>query len=141
MTKFKFPFRLIFSVVAGIITAAVFTLITHFVLYTFGIFPKPFEPIFEKKYIIPELIFHSFFAIVAAFVTAHIAREKARKAVFILGSKEAIMWVLGIILLWQHSPPWVSVTKAILGPPLAWFGGKLYQFYQKKYKLSDIHSE
>jgi hypothetical protein len=133
MTKFKIPYRLILSVMAGIAIAAVFSVLTHLLLYAIGVSPPPFKPMFDKQDLIISLCYHSAFAIAGAFVTAWIARKQARKAVFILGSKEAIMWVLGMILLWHHSPPWFNITKAVLGPPLAWFGGKLYQLYKKKH--------
>lgn len=121
--------RLILSVVAGIATATALTLLTHLILYAFGVFPHPFEPMFDTPYVIGDLAYHSVFALAGAFVTAMIAKEQARKAVFILGSKEAIMWVVGMILLWHHAPPWVNITKAVLGPPIAWAGGKFYAMY------------
>lgn len=130
MTKHKFPLRLILSVVAGIATASAFSFLTHLILYAIGIFPPPLKPMFETKYVITGLIYHSLFAISGAFVTAMIAKEQARKAVFILGAKEAIMWMIGILLLWNHAPTWINITKAILGPPLAWIGGKIYQLYK-----------
>jgi hypothetical protein len=132
MTKHKFPFRLILSIVAGIVTAFSFSLMTHLILYVFGIFPPLFKPMFETKYVIAALAYHSLFAIAGAFVTAMIAKEQARKAIFILGAKEAVMWLIGILLLWHHVPSWANITKAILGPPLAWVGGKLYQQYKAK---------
>lgn len=142
MSKFKdllrkLPIRLILSVVAGIATATVLTLLTHLILYAFGVFPHPFEPMFDTPFVLSDLIYHSVFAIAGAFVTAMVAKDQARKAVFILGSKEAIMWLIGLVLLWHHAPPWVNITKAVLGPPLAWFGGKLYAMYKlKKHPVS-----
>jgi hypothetical protein len=133
MTRFKIPYRLILSVMAGIAIAAVFSVLTHLLLYAAGMAPPLFKPMFDKNDLIISLIYHSVYAIAGAFVTAWIARKQARKAVFILGSKEAIMWVVGMVLLWHHSPPWFNITKAVLGPPLAWFGGKLYQLYKKKH--------
>ncbi|MCW3102342.1 MAG: hypothetical protein JWO09_782 [Bacteroidetes bacterium] len=133
MKKFKIPYRLLLSVAAGIAIAAVLSVLAHLLLYAFGIFPAPLKPMFDKRELIISLIYHSVFAMAGAFVTAMLAKEQARKAVFILGSKEAIMWLVGMVVLWDHSPPWFNITKAILGPPLAWFGGKLYQFYKKKH--------
>ena len=62
--------------------------------------------------VLVALAYHSFYAVIPAYITAYIARDKARKAVIILGTKEAIMWVLGTLLLWHHTPPWYNITKA-----------------------------
>jgi hypothetical protein len=125
----KISLRLLLAVVAGIVIAAVLSLFMHEVLHLLGIFPALGKPMFEKDLLIISLIYHSLFAMFAAAVTAMLAKEKARKAVFILGSKEAIMWLLGTLLLWNHAAPWFNITKAVLGPPLAWIGGKLYARY------------
>lgn len=127
------PYRLIISVIAGIATASALTIVTHFVLHLVGVLPHPLEPMFETDNVVADLIYHSVFAVAGAYVTAWLAKEQARKAVFILGSKEAIMWGIGILLLWKHAPAWVNITKSVLGPPLAWFGGKLFQIYKLKH--------
>ncbi len=132
MLKHKFPIRLILSIVAGLLTASVFSIITHEVLHLAGIFPPLRKPMFDTRLLIMSLIYHSLFAIAGAYVTAMIAREKAKKAVFILGSKEAIMWLLGTILLWKHSPVWFNITKAVIGIPLAILGGKIYEWHKLK---------
>jgi hypothetical protein len=128
----KLPLRLIFSVVAGIATASILSVLTHEALHLLGIFPPLHKPMFDRKLLIIVLIYHSLYAVIGALVTARIAKEKSQKAAFILGSKEAIMWLLGIILLWHHSPPLFNLAKAILGIPLALFGGWLYAQYKKQ---------
>ncbi len=128
----KLPIRLILSVMAGIAFSMGLSALTHLVLYWSGVFPPLNKPMFETRLVIISLIYHSIYAIAAAFITAWLARKQARKAVFILGSKEAIMWLLGTILLWHHSPPWYNISKAGLGPILAWFGGWIYRMYKVK---------
>jgi zinc transporter ZupT len=128
----KLPIRLILSVVAGIATASILSVLTHEILHLLGIFPPLHKPMFDWNLVLIALIYHSIFAVVGAFVTAWIAKEKSQKAAFILGSKEAIMWLLGIVLLWHHSPPLYNLAKAILGIPLAVFGGWLYAQYKKR---------
>ncbi|MFY9309746.1 MAG: hypothetical protein WAQ28_11930 [Bacteroidia bacterium] len=130
----RIPVRLIISVVAGLVTSFALSTLTHEVLHLLGIFPKPFKPIFDRQVLIISLFYHCIFAITGAFVTARVAQEKANKAVFILGSKEAIMWLIGTILLWHHAPPWFNVAKATLGIPLAWIGGRLYKWYKANQK-------
>lgn len=127
----RIPVRLIISVIAGLVTSFVLSTLTHEVLHLLGIFPKPFKPVFDTQVLIISLFYHCIFATTGAFVTAAVAKEKANKAVFILGSKEAIMWLIGTVLLWHHAPPWFNIAKATLGIPLAWIGGRLYKLYKK----------
>lgn len=128
----KLPIRLIISVIVGIAIAMILSIITHLILYWLNVFPKRGEPMFETNLLWISLVYHSFYAVVGAYFTAMIAENTARKAVFILGTKEAIMWLLGTILLWKHAAPWYNVTKALLGIPLAILGGKIYAACKKK---------
>lgn len=128
----KIPVKLIVSVVAGIATAMVLSVLTHEVFFFLGIFPQINKPMHETNLVIIELVYHSIYAVIGACITAKLAEEKARRAVFILGTKEAIMWVLGTLLLWHHNPPWYNITKALLGIPLALLGGFIYEKLKKK---------
>lgn len=124
--------RFILSVIAGLATSMTLSIATRFMLYLCGVFPAPFKPLFDTPLVIIALLYHSIFATTGAFVTAHIARNRARKAVVFLGSKEAIMWLLGTIFLWKHAPVWYTMTKAVIGFPIAIMGGWLYQVYVTK---------
>jgi hypothetical protein len=126
------PVRLVLSVAAGIVFSKVLTVITHEILHLAGVLPPLDKPMFDRKMLLISLSFHSVYAVSGAYITAGIAREKAGKAVFILGSKEAILWIIGIILLWKHSPPWFNIAKAALGFPLCILGGKVYAWRKAK---------
>jgi len=128
LKKKNIPVRLIMAVIAGIVISKALMIITHEIFNALDIFPPLNKPMFNRNLLCIALAFHSFYAIVAAYVTAHIARDKGYKAVLILGSKEAIMWLLGVLLLWHIAPPWFNVTKAVLGMPLAILGGKIYKW-------------
>jgi len=121
--------RFILAVIAGLATSMALSVTTRFILYQCGLFPAPFKPLFETRLVIVALVYHSLFAMSGAFVTAHVARNRARKAVIFLGSKEAIMWLLGTIFLWKHAPVWYTITKALIGIPVALTGGFFYQLY------------
>ncbi len=131
LNSHKIPVRLIISVVVGIISAMVLSLITHEILFLVDIFPQIGKPMFDTKLVVIELIYHSIYAIIGACITAIIAKDKAKRATFILGTKEAFMWLLGTLLLWHHSPPWYNITKALLGVPLALLGGYIYTRIKK----------
>lgn len=124
--------RLILGVIAGIVFTMLTSILTHEILHLCGIMPALHKPMFETPLVTIELIYHSIYAIIGAMITAHIAKEKAGRAVFVLGSKEAIMWLVGVVLLWNHTFAWYSLTKAALGIPLALFGGFLYRKLFKK---------
>ena len=130
--KDKLPIRLVLSVIVGIAISTVLSGITHEILHLMGIFPSPTKPLFDTRLLLISLAYHSLFAVGGAFFTAMIAKEKAKKAVLFLGSKEAIMWLLGTILLWKHTPAWFNITKAVIGIPLAILGGKIYTSYKNK---------
>jgi|SRR3954467_12796167 len=134
------PVQLIVSVVAGIATAMILSILTHEILFFAGVFPQINKPMFETNLVIIELIYHSIYAVIGAVITAKLAEKRARRAVFILGTKEAIMWLVGTLLLWHHNPPWYNVTKALLGLPLAFLGGAIYQRWKKnKEKKAEAH--
>lgn len=128
----KLPLRLIIAVAAGIVITMVLSISTHEILHLIGLFPAPTEPMFNTKLLLITLIYHSLYAIVGAYFTAKIAEKKAIKAAFLLGSKEAIMWLIGTLLLWHHTLGWFNITKAIMGIPLALIGGKIYKMHKKK---------
>ena len=128
----KLPILIIVSVIAGIATSTTLGVITHEILHLAGVFPALFKPKFDRDVLIISLIYHAVYAVIGAMVTAKVAKDKARKATFVLGTKGAIIWLLGTILLWNHAPPWFNITKAVLEPPLAWIGGKIYMTYKKK---------
>lgn len=132
LTDHKIPVRLIVSVIAGIATAMILSILTHEILFLFNIFPQINKPMHDTNLVIIELIYHSIYAVIGASITAKLAKEKAKRATFILGTKEAIMWVLGTLLLWHHNPPWYNLTKALLGIPLALLGGYIYQKLKKR---------
>ncbi len=135
----KLPIRLILSIAAGLALSMVLSVATHEILHLCGIFPALHKPMFNTRLVLISLAYHSLYAIAGAYLTAMFAREKAKKAVFLLGTKEAIMWILGAILLWKHSPAWFNITKALVGIPLAMLGGQIYAWHKlKKSKLNQI---
>jgi hypothetical protein len=133
--KHVIPYRLILSIIAGIATTMLLTIITDEVLNLLGKHPPLFKPILDDSLVQLVLVYHSLYAIIGAFVTAKIAKNQSRTAVLILGTKELFMWLVGMFILYDHSPTWYNVTKALLGIPLAFIGGRLYEYYRKRRSL------
>ncbi|MBA3665839.1 MAG: hypothetical protein H0W61_16790 [Bacteroidetes bacterium] len=138
LKKKNIPVRLVVAVAVGIVLSKILMFITHTVLHKLDVFPALDKPMFDNRDLSIALAFHCVYAVIAAYFTAQIAKERARKAVFILGSKEAIMWIIGIILLWNHAPAWFSLTKAILGIPLSVFGGWIYRKKRERDELKAL---
>ena len=132
MSQDKHTLRLILSVITGIVIAMVLSGVTHELLYLSTNFPAPHTPMFDREPLLISLVYHSIYAVLGAVVTAKIARNRARKAVYILGTKEAVLWLFGTVLLWKHAAPWYNITKALLGIPLALLGGWIYSYFCKK---------
>lgn len=132
MTAKKDTLRTLLAVIAGIAAAKVLTVLTHELLFLCANFPPPLEPMFETRPLLLSLSFHSFYAVLSAMLTARIAGNRARKAVFILGTKEAVLWLAGTVLLWKDAAPWFNLSKAILGIPLAMLGGRIYLYFHVK---------
>lgn len=130
--KHPIPYRLILSVIAGIAATMFLTMLTHIILNLLGQHPPIFKPMLDDNQVQFDLVYHSIYAIIGAMVTAKIAKNQSRKAVLVLGTKELFMWVVGAFILYDQSPTWYSVTKALLGIPLAWLGGRLYEYYRKR---------
>ncbi|MBC7694971.1 MAG: hypothetical protein H7141_05925 [Burkholderiales bacterium] len=131
----RIPYRLIVSIIAGIAATMFLTMLTHVILNLLGQHPLLFKPMLDDNQVQFTLFYHSIYAIIGAMVTAKIAKNQSRKAVLILGTKELFMWVVGAFILYDHSPTWYNITKALLGVPLAWIGGRLYEHYKKRRSL------
>jgi hypothetical protein len=126
------PVRLSLAVVAGIVSSKILTVITHEAFHNAGMLPALGKPLFDLKELWLAMAFHSLYAVLSAMLTAHLAQNQIRKAVIILGSKEAILWALGIILLWKDAPAWYNIMKAVTGIPLAMLGGMIYVWLSGK---------
>lgn len=120
------PVQLLLAVVAGITISKILTVAAHLLLHHFGLLPAISNPDFTLNTLLLALAMHSLFAVAGAVVTASLAGDQARKACVVLGTKEAIIWVLGLILLWKTYPAWFNLAKALLGIPLALLGGRIF---------------
>ena len=56
-----------------------------------------------------------------------IAKDKAKKAVWILGIIGAILWIVGTIVGQGLGPLWYGILGAVLSIPTTLTGGKLYE--------------
>ncbi len=78
------------SVIVGIATAMALSAATHEVLHLFNIFPAPGKPNFDTCLLLIAFFYHSVYAVIGAFVTAMLAKDRARKAVLYWGQKRPL---------------------------------------------------
>lgn len=76
--------------------------------------------------------YRALFATTGGYLTARIAKDKARKAVLILGIIGTIAWLAGLLKFWHLAPAWYNVGGFILATPYAFIG--LYIYSKSKYK-------
>ncbi len=124
--------RLIFSILAGFIVTALLSTAVDFVLEKAGIFPPYGEPFFDTGLVLLASAYRALFQIFGAYVAAGIAKDKANKAVWIIGSLGTIFWLLGTFLKPQAGPLWYGLLGAALSLPTTLTGGKLYELRTKR---------
>jgi len=127
---------MILSILAGFLTAAVLSTAVDHLFHMTGYFPPYGQPFFETGPVIVAFAYRAVFAILASYLTAMLARERAKRAVLILGSAGSILWVLGAIAMWDFAPAWYHVAGIGTGIPLALVGGKLYEVRARSKTIS-----
>jgi hypothetical protein len=71
--------------------------------------------------------YRAVFSIAGAYVTSTIAREKAMRAVIIMGVIGSLIWLAGTIVMWEFAYPWYNILGVLTGVPFCIMGAKLYQ--------------
>ncbi len=124
--------RLILSILAGFVVTAALSTGADMILEHAGIFPQPGEPFFDTGLVLLASAYRAVFQVFGAFVAAMVARDKAWKAVWIIGILGTIAWLLGTFLKPQAGPLWYGLLGAALSLPTTLTGGKLYEIRAKK---------
>ena len=124
--------RLILSLLAGFIATAALSLATDHVFHVTGIYPPYGEPMFDTGLLLLASAYRVVFQIFGAYLTAMIAKDKANKAVWILGTLGAILWLVGTIVGQELGPLWYGILGAALSIPTTLTGGRLYEYRAKQ---------
>lgn len=119
--------RLILSILAGFLTAAVLSSGVDHVFHTTGIYPPYGEPNLDDGLMFIAFAYRAVFSILGAYVTALIAKTQARKAVLIVGIVGSVLWLIGGIAMWEHAPAWYNIAGVITGVPFSLIALKLYE--------------
>jgi hypothetical protein len=119
-------FRLVLSIVAGFIFAAVLSSAVDHVFHVTGIYPPYGEPMRDHGLLAIAFAYRAVFSIAAAYLTASIAKEQAMKAVIIMGVIGSLLWLVGAIAMWEFAYPWYNILGVLTGVPFSILGAKLY---------------
>lgn len=117
--------RLISSILAGFLTTAVLSTATDHVLHTTGVYAPYGQPLAGNGLALLALFYRGLYAVLGAYLTAVLAKEQARQAVFTLGGIGAGLWLIGAIVMWDYAPAWYNISGVVLGLPFALIGGRL----------------
>jgi hypothetical protein len=118
--------RLILSIIAGLLTSAILATATDHVMHVTGIYPPYGQIYYDTDLFLLASAYRAVFAILGAYITAAIAREKSHKAVVILGIIGMALSVTGLIAMWGVGPMWYPISLAVLAIPYTLLGEKLY---------------
>ena len=124
--------RLTLSIMVGLLTSIVLATVTDHIFHTTGIYPPYGEPFSGHGLALLAFTYRAWFAIFGAYITAMLAKDKAKKAVWILGGIGSVLWLVGAIMMWEYAPAWYNIGGALLGIPFALIGGKLYELRVRK---------
>lgn len=118
--------RLILSVVAGFLFTAIITSVVDHIFHVTNVYPRYGEPFLKTDLLIMAFAYRALFAITGAYITARIAKDKAKKAILILGVLGTLAWLAGLIQFWDLAPAWYNIGGLLLALPYASIGFNLY---------------
>ena len=124
--------RLILSILAAFIITAALSTGVDFALEAAKIFPPYGEPFTDTGLVLLASAYRAVFQVFGAYVAAMIARDNAKKSVWIIGILGTIFWLAGTILKPQAGPIWYGILGAALSLPTTLTGGKLYEIRTKR---------
>ena len=119
--------RLVLSVLAGFIFTAVLSTAVDHIFHITGIYPPYGQPMRDHGLLLLAFAYRAIFTIAGAYVTSTIAREKAMRAVLIMGVIGSLIWLAGTIVMWEFAYPWYNILGVLTGVPFSIIGAKLYQ--------------
>ncbi len=128
--------KIILAVLAGIAFNFITSTGVDFLLHAVGYFPPYGQPMFETDKVLLAFAYRSVFTILSAYVTARIANENAKKAVWIIGTIGSLLWLAGAITLWDYAPAYYNIAGIFTGIPLALIGLSLYKQQTNKRLLA-----
>ena len=120
--------RIILAVLAAIVINIILATAIDHVFHVTGVYPPYGEPMFDTGLVLLASSYRVLITLFAAYITAMIAKEKAKTALWISGTIGTVVWLIGAIAMRDFGPAWYSIGGAVTAIPLVLLGGKLYEF-------------
>ena len=120
--------RLFLSILAGLLANIILATAADHILHVTNVYPPYGQPMFNTGLVLLAFTYRALFIILCAYLTALIAKDKAGKALWILGIIGSVLWLIGAISFWNYAPAWYNIGGVVLGVPLTLLGGALYKF-------------
>ncbi|MDE3056969.1 MAG: hypothetical protein KGJ59_03320 [Bacteroidota bacterium] len=127
--------RLLLAILAAFLISFILSTAIDVVLHSTGVYPPFGQPFFDTDLYLLALGYRFVITIFAAYVAAVIAKEQAKKALWITGMIGTIFWIAGTIVTQGLGPLWYGITGAATTIPLVLFGGTLYELRRKKIQV------
>ncbi len=124
--------RLIYAIIAAVLINFILAAAIDHIFHTTGVYPPYGVAYFDTNLYLLALSYRFVITIFAAYITAMIAREQAKKAIWITGTLGAILWLAGTIAMYGMGPAWYGIVGAVTAIPLALSGGRLYEMRMKR---------
>jgi hypothetical protein len=119
--------RFILSILAGLLLNILLGGLSDHIFHITGVYPPYGESMKDHSLLILAFSYRAVFMVLGGYLTAFIARRKARKAVYILGILGAVIWLAGAIAMWDYAYPWYNIIGIILAIPLTMAGYALFK--------------
>jgi hypothetical protein len=119
--------RFILSILAGLLLNIFLGGMSDHILHSTGVYPPYGEPMKNHGLLMLAFSYRAVFMVLGGYLTAFIARRKARKAAYILGILGAVIWLAGAIAMWDYAYPWYNIMGVILAIPLTMVGYLLFK--------------
>lgn len=123
--------RLWLAIIAAILINFILASGIDHLFHTNGVYPPYGVAYFDTELYLLALGYRTVITIFAAYVTAVIAKEEAKKALMITGILGTVLWLAGTIAAYGLGPLWYGLVGAALSIPLVLIGGKLYEIRTK----------
>ena len=91
------------------------------------VYPPYGQPMYETNLLLIAISYRILFSLLGGYLTAMWAKERAKKAVWILASIGSVLWLIGGIVMWEYGPAWYSLGGALTGIPITLVGGKIFE--------------
>lgn len=124
--------RLILSILAGIFIGALLSTGVDYVFHVLEMYPPYGEPMLDSGLLLLAFAYRAVFTVLAAYLTAVLAKDRAKKAVWILGIINSLAWLGGSVAMWEYAAAWYNIAGIVTGIPLCLLGGKLYELRVQK---------